>query len=97
MNKLWQQCQRKKEVLLLKHQNFLKSNIYMWDSLLDPQEPSPGPSRGRPLKSFDECSEKSKRRRVENLVNTYEYSELSFAATESAKMFGINETLTTWT
>lgn len=50
-----------------------------------------GTSRGRPSKAFEECSQKTKRRRVEELVRTHNFSELNFAAEESARLSGITK------
>ena len=92
----WQKSQRKRDRFLTDHKLWLQNEVALLDSLKNypsmatpvphkSHDTDPGCSRGRPLKPFEDSSIKTKRRRVENLVSSYSFQELSFAAQESAR------------
>lgn len=45
-------------------------------------------SRGRPIKGFDQCSVKTKRRKVQDLLNTRSTSEIAYAAEVAVRATG---------
>ncbi|CAH0562768.1 unnamed protein product [Brassicogethes aeneus] len=95
----WQKSQRKRDRFLTDHKLWLQNEIALLDSLktypslatLVEHETDPGCSRGRPSKPFEACSLKTKRRRVENLLASHSFQELSFAAQESARIMSLEE------
>ncbi|XP_053960499.1 uncharacterized protein LOC128864767 [Anastrepha ludens] len=94
INIKWQTNFRRKEQFLAKESKWLNSEIYMTSSLKailrKPAVPGntfaeQSTSRGRPYVAFGESSEKTKKRRIEELVSKYTLEELSFAVKELSK------------
>lgn len=84
--KKWHKCARIRDRFLRDYSEWLEQEIYLTEALKfyieypsSVQNPVPGPSRGRPQLPFQECSTKTKKRRVEKLVKNYSFNELSFA------------------
>jgi hypothetical protein len=93
----WQKCNRTQERFLSKYQEWLDSPLDFPSYVTEKRTENTSTSSGRPLKRFEECSLKTKRRRVENLLKTVPPEELRFAAeaSNSKKVFDINENKST--
>lgn len=80
----WEKCSRIKTYLLKKESGFLATTISVPCSLISSASSSKDTSigtslRGRPEKQFAECSEKTKRRKVEPLLQSFSQEQLRFA------------------
>lgn len=77
----WKNCSRSRSYLFKKESGFLASKIFVPENLIKSTNVSPTSStRGRPQKKFEECSDKTKKRRVETLVKSFGSAELQFAS-----------------
>lgn len=99
INEFWVKSQRKRERLLKDYDNWFNKEIYMMDQLRGytsfnnsniSNVPESSRIRGRPRKNLEECSLKTKRRRVAGLLANYTYEELLFAAEESKRISGLD-------
>jgi len=80
----WQSSQRKLNIFLLKNKIWLDSEIH-FSSKISTQ---PGKSRGRPSTSFHDSSDRSNRRKTEQLRTQYSPTMLSYAAQMSLRKSG---------
>jgi hypothetical protein len=89
ISKKWKDCSRNKNYLLQRHHKWLNKEIQLFDILSEetsiPSKSQLGRSRGRPQIPFENGSLKTKRRRVQDLVNSRSSDELCLAATLSQK------------
>lgn len=92
LSEKWNSCGRNRERFLEKNSTWLNGADISFEVFVDSPMPStstqnqPGP--GRPSKEFDESSLKTKRRRVDDLVQSRSASELIYAAEVSARLSG---------
>jgi len=80
----WQSSQRKKNIFLSKNKIWLDTEIH-FPSKISTQS---GKSRGRPSTSFHDSSDRSKRRKTEQLRTQYSPTMLSYAAQMSLRKSG---------
>lgn len=77
-------CKRNRSYFLKRYDDWLSCEFSLPDKLINVSrtqvEDMPGPSRGRPLKPFNEASSKTKKRRVADILNAYPAEEINFAA-----------------
>nr|CAI5854690.1 unnamed protein product [Callosobruchus analis] len=84
----WKNSSRKMEIFLTKYKVWLNDkDIEFIVTTYDVQPPTSS-SGGRPVKSFDESSEKSTRRKIQHLLQGSSASELSYAAEVSIRAPG---------
>lgn len=100
MDTKWKKCHRTRSNLEKQQKKWLETEIFLCKSINQIRgtkqlKPSPGCSRGRPRKDFQESSQKTKIRRVADLVSNYSLEELSFAVQESSKQKNITNTVAT--
>ena len=84
----WRACCRNRAYFLKRHKQWLESEITLPARVIASKNEAekmdtsdvPSTSRGRPRKAFDCSSLKTKKRRVQKLVDNYSFEELSFAA-----------------
>ncbi|KAJ4431291.1 hypothetical protein ANN_19888 [Periplaneta americana] len=88
--KRWQQARRIEERFLEKNKDWLDSSV----SFRNYDRDATRKCMGRPTKSFDESSDRTKRQKTENLRATYSSDELSFAAQMSLLSSGKKEYIT---
>lgn len=82
----WRQCKRAKEIFKKKHSNWLNgAENFSFSSAVETRTFS---GFGRPRKDFNESSLKTKKRRVEKLVNEHSTEILSFATESSLRLSG---------
>ena len=96
IRRLWKASSRNQTLFKKRHQVWLKSEFNIPESVKNSVEHSSTGdisrhSRGRLQKSFQESSEKTKKRRVESLVHLWQPEELNYAATISARSFATNK------
>lgn len=85
-NSKWNQCHRKKNVLFKNHSVWLDKNftVEMVDELLPGTSNKRSLIAGRPVKKFEECSQRAKRYKVQQLRDKYSEQELKAAAGSAA-------------
>nr|CAI5862589.1 unnamed protein product [Callosobruchus analis] len=79
---------RKMEIFLTKYKDWLNDKDIEFIVTTYDVQPSTSSSGGRPVKSFDESSEKSKMRKIQHLLQGSSASELSYAAEVSIRASG---------
>lgn len=87
----WEKCNRIRPRFLKSNEDWLKHKISLPEVIRlylvkKSNFCEPGPSRGRPQKTFEEVSDRTKRRRVDDLVMTRSTAELKFAAEVSSQL-----------
>jgi len=83
----WAKCNRTRQFYLAKYKDWLNlpTQLPPRVTALIAKKTEENVSVGRPRKPFGECSRKSKKRRISDLLEVYRPEELQFAATESEK------------
>lgn len=78
----WEKSSRKLEIFLRKYDDWLDGDDIEFVAVTYVVHPSTssGISSGRPVKSFGESSNKTKRRKVQHLLESSSYNELTYAA-----------------
>jgi len=79
INRRWQICGRREDRFLAKHKDWLDLKHTLPEKVR-PDNRSSNLNLGRPQKPFAECCDKTKKRKVEDLVKTRSPEELSLAA-----------------
>lgn len=81
MSEKWESARRTKDRFLLKNKSWLEGAKFEFKvELNSPSTSTPVRHPGRPQKSFEESSFKTKKRRVEDIVQTWNADELTIAA-----------------
>lgn len=90
----WKKCHRNLKSFMAHHQSWLNKvpDIVANLRISENASSTSGAVIGRPVKPFDECSKKTKRRRIQGLVTHHTTSELSFAANVSAGSDSVPDT-----
>lgn len=85
----WTKCGKSKDRFLKNNSQWIEGDLVFHVSLHQVQPSTSGSSTpGRPRKDFDELSDKTKRRRVEDLITSRSTSELLTAVEASARLYG---------
>lgn len=77
----WEKSSRKLDNFLRKYDDWLGGDDIEFVAVTYDVQPSTssGRSSGRPVKSFEESSDKTKRRKVQHLLDSSSYNELTYA------------------
>lgn len=87
----WEKCSRKLELFEQKYEDWLNGDDIQFQisTCSDVQPSTSGTGRGgRPKKIFEESSEKSKKRKVQHVLESTSYGELTFAAEVAVRSAG---------
>lgn len=87
LQKKWITCQRNSKKLYSDHPAWLEA-VFITTETHDSQESSAGSRRGRPPKCFEFAGAKTKKRRLQQLLQSHSTSELSYATRLSLRSSG---------
>ena len=95
LNKKWKACGRNSNRLSNKHTLWLGEKLKIeTNKMTAKEETTPTTSRGRPQKTFEDGSKKTKKRKVQHLVKSHSPSELTFATCLSLQASGRRDAAT---
>lgn len=87
-NNKWNKCNRHQERFLSKNFHWLNGAFCLSDDILKELPSTSSHQAGRPQKNFDECSDRTKRRKIRALINSTTPEEIAIASEVNLRKAG---------